>query len=310
MIRSKIIADSRNPSGSRLTTFQLTYPRMIHAETLTHRSFSRNAASSRAIPVHKMLDAVASNPATPVYWGSNQSGMQAGEQLAGDELLEAHADWIAASEDAMRNCRVLNDSKLHKQIANRVLEPFSHITVIVTAEEKGLRNFFSLRAHEAAQPEFQVLAYMMLHAWLNAKPVELAWGDWHMPFGNMHPEDMDLTEEQRLKVATGRIARVSYLTHDGLRDAAKDIELHDRLKTSGHWSPFEHCAQAELGVGYSNFGETDWLQYRKMFSNECAAPTNEELRARLDNMPEWAEDVVKQMQFEQAAEAGALWVSA
>jgi thymidylate synthase ThyX len=85
MISAKIIADSISESeyGDRITTFELEYPRFIHGELMTHRLFSRNAASSRAIPINKMMDQVLTAPAMPVEWGLNKSGMQAEEMLKG-----------------------------------------------------------------------------------------------------------------------------------------------------------------------------------------------------------------------------------
>lgn len=276
-VPAKLLADSVTPEGNRLTTFELTYPRMIHSEIMTHREASRNAASSRAIPVHKMIKAVTEQPALPVYWGRNQSGMQAGGPLDQDEELHALEQWLAGRDLAVQVCRGLVDGGLHKQISNRVLEPWMHITVIISLAERGMRNLFGLRCHKDAQPEFQHVAFHALDLWLNNEPQNLDWAQWHMPMA----EDLtDMATIVKLKVATGRIARVSYLTHEGQRDPAEDIVLHDRLKDSGHWSPFEHCAQAIPGAQGSNFGP-HWLQYRKTFANECQAPTDAELRERL-----------------------------
>lgn len=288
MISAEIIKDSTTPGGNRLTTFLLTYPRFIHAEFMTHRCFSRNASSSRAIPIQKMIEAVQDTYAAPEFWGKNQSGMQALEQLTGPQKTMAETWWDQCVVDAVTNVQYMAEcgADLHKQIANRVLEPFSHITVIATASEKGLRNFFALRAHKDAQPEFQVLAYRMLHPYLHSIPNELEWNQWHTPFDKDIGGNFD---ELRLKICTGRIARVSYLTHDGIRDPDSDITLHDRLKDSGHWSPFEHCAkasQAGFGGSPSNFGP-NWFQYRKQFYQECGAPTDEHLWKVLEERPTW-----------------------
>lgn len=295
MTDAKIICDSITPDGNRLTTFVLTYWRAIHSEFMTHRCFSRNASSSRAIPISKMIEAVETEPALPVFWGTNQAGMQAAEQLKGPELDIAKMEWKLARNRAVDSCNTLNASKLHKQIANRVLEPFAHITVVATSSERGLLNMFGLRAHKDAQPEYQVLAYKMLKCWLKSKPNKLDFGQWHVPFYENptvfgpNPTDLD-----QLKIATGRIARVSYLTHDGVRDESKDIELHDRLAASGHWSPFEHCAMAiKTDLLYSqqrsNFGN-NWLQYRKTFiDTECQEPTIAQLKENLKNAPKWAQ---------------------
>jgi thymidylate synthase ThyX len=281
-ITAELLLDSITPKGNRLTTWILRYPRFIHAEFMTHRAFSRNAASSRAIPIHKMRAAVERCPATPEFWGTNKPGMQAGSQLDGVDRDKARLAWNNAALEASILCGYLNNLGLHKQIANCLLEPFAHITVIMTTGEAGLLNFFGLRAHPDAQPEFQVLAYKMLELYLSSHPDALSWGDWHVPFGG----DV-VTSPDRLKIATGRIARVSYLTHDGVRDLDKDIELHDRLATSGHWSPFEHCAQAsDSSSSVSNLGPR-WHQYRKNFVNEVQHLDRAALTQRLSNRPNW-----------------------
>jgi thymidylate synthase ThyX len=287
VITVTIRADSITPSGNRLTTWELTYPRFVHSEVMTHRGASRNASSSRAIPISKMLAMVRSNPAMPEFWGKNQSGMQALEQLPEPLRKHCRAVWAEAADDA---CLAVSYTQakldLHKQLANRLLEPFAHITVVFTMAEACARNFFALRAHPDAQPEFQVLAYRMLKSWLNHEPKLLEWNEWHLPFSDdlaFSPGMIDLV----LKICTGRLARVSYLTHDGIRDPDEDIKLHERLASSGHWSPFEHCAQATAdNVPTSNFGQ-NWHQYRKQFSTELRQPTNEELEKALEERPNW-----------------------
>lgn len=168
MIKTSILADSVNPSGVRLTTFLLTYPRFIHSEFMTHRVFSRNAASSRAIPVKKMIRAVLDTPAMPVRWGATQKGMQASKDLTGWRKAMCRWVWLRGRDLAVLVARTLLFLRLHKQIANRVLEPWSHITVLATASD--LQNFFALRAHKDAQPEFQVLAFSMLADYLTSTP--------------------------------------------------------------------------------------------------------------------------------------------
>jgi thymidylate synthase ThyX len=280
MIQARIIADSINEAGDRIVTWILTYPRMIHAELMTHRVFSRNAASSRAIPIAKMIEAIRNNPAMPEFWGANQKGMQAAIELAeGYEREHAVYLWLDAADYAADYAKKLADHGVHKQIANRVIEPWSHITVLMTTTDH--LNFFGLRAHKDAQPEFQVLAYMMLEEYLWHQPQALANGEWHIPFGDQMPEG--ITHDQRLKIATARAARVSYLTFEGTIDPEKDYALHDGLAKGGHWSPFEHCAQAKPGSTEGNF--TGWLQYRKFFPNENRADTN--LSEILDGMPDW-----------------------
>lgn len=186
MITAKIIKDSWNPTGQRLTTYIVTYPRFIHAEIMTHRMFSKNSASSRAIPAKKMRETISAEPATPEWWGKNQSGMQAEAQLEGTELESVKALWEAGLEHSEELHEFMERAGLHKQIANRILEPWMHITVLISGTD--WHNFFALRAHPAAQPEFQVLAYRMLDCYLKSQPQQLDWGQWHIPFEDRMPE--------------------------------------------------------------------------------------------------------------------------
>ena len=156
-ITAKIIADSISViTGIRLTTMELSYHRYIHSEFMTHRMFSRNASSSRAIPIKKLLEQVKNDPMMPIHWGSNKPGMQAGEELKGEDLHVAQREWINAANNAVDTASHLQELGLHKQIANRLLEPFLAIKVVVTATE--WENFFKLRIHKDAQPEIQELA--------------------------------------------------------------------------------------------------------------------------------------------------------
>jgi thymidylate synthase ThyX len=256
---SDIVLDSINPNGNRVTTFLLTYPRFIHSEIMTHRVFSRNAASSRAIPITKVLDQVAKNPAGPVRWGKNGKGMQDHGEFVGEEIKQAEEIWIDSANRAIESANALNAIGLHKQIVNRVLEPFMWMTTLVTATE--WENFFSLRLHKDAQPEFQYLAYIMLKAYLESEPSKKEWGEWHIPFCD---KIEDVPTEVKLKIATAMAARTSYLKiGDMNRDA--DIKLHDVLAENGHWSPFEHSCYAGM-ESRSNF--SGWVQYRSMFANE------------------------------------------
>jgi thymidylate synthase ThyX len=279
MIEAKIILDSINPTNDRITSWLLTYPRFVHAELNTHRVFSRNASSSRAIPIKKMLEAVKTNPAMPVFWGKNQAGMQAKEQLD-DTIFDqfrfidgkmtpltrlgaAKHDWLVARDLAVAQVEKLEELGLHKQLSNRLLESWMHITVLVTSTD--FENFFSLRAHEDAQPELGALAYKMLDLYNASEPQKLDVGEWHIPFGDKMPENAELNTQ--LKISTARCARTSYLSFDGEMDQDKDFAIHDKLSCSGHWSPFEHPAQALDGsIQSGNF--VGWKQYRKNFPSE------------------------------------------
>ena len=262
MIEAKILLDSVNSNGNRLISWILTYPRFIHSEFMTHRVFSRNAASSRAIPIDKVIKNIQDNPAMPHVWGLNQKGMQSGELASDEARAQGEEVWLAARDYAIDHARKLQDLGFHKQIVNRVLEPFSHMTVIATATQWD--NFFALRAHPAAQPEFQILANKMLDEFKRNKPNLLKENQWHIPFGDRMPDG--ITEQEQLKVATARCARISYLTFEGAIDLQKDYELHDRLLSDGHMSPFEHCAMANQGGRSGNF--VGWTQYRKFLPNE------------------------------------------
>jgi thymidylate synthase ThyX len=261
---SRVLADSVNPAGCRLTTLEVTYPRFIHAEILTHRSHSRNSASSRAIPVNKLLERIENHPVIPLHWGKNQSGMQAYEVLTPFEESECQRIWLEARDDAVRHAKALMALGLHKQIANRLLEPFMWITVILSATD--WRHFYALRCHEAAEPHFQKIAGMMRETMAASTPKQLAAGEWHLPLTGF-PGDEALSLEDLIKVSTARCARVSYLTHNNERDVQADIDLHDRLHTGNHWSPFEHVAETlQSNMRHGNF--KGFRQYRKFFPLE------------------------------------------
>jgi thymidylate synthase ThyX len=269
-ISARVIADSihhHGPRPSRLTTFELRYPRFIHAEFMTHRMFSRNSASSRAIPIEKMIRDVLDDPAVFVFWGRNQKGMQAIDEMTTGETARARDEWLSARDAAVHHARLLLQMGLHKQNVNRLLEPWMHITVIASATD--FANFYNLRCHSAAQPEMRVLAEMMRDAHTDSVPVDRTHlqdaEEWHLPLVT-DSERVELGADA-IKVSVGRCARVSYLTHDGVRDPAADIELHDRLCASGHWSPTEHVARiSELTYHSGNF--YGWMQYRKTRTNE------------------------------------------
>lgn len=264
MIKAEILLDSVSKSGVRLTTFVLTYPRFIHSEIMTHRVFSRNAASSRAIPVKKMIEDIRKEPAMPVYWGKNQSGMQAKEELDESTKDAAKQIWLDACEGAIANAEKLMALGLHKQIANRILETWFHMRTVVTASE--FLNFYGLRRHPDAQPEFKALADCMWNAHEASTPQVKSTGEWHLPFVRDDEWWMDLDLLKKISVA--RCCRVSYLNLDGTNpDIEKDINLHTKLVESGHMSPFEHaaCCTGDRQY-YGNF--RGWKQYRKYIPNE------------------------------------------
>jgi hypothetical protein len=230
--------------------------------------FSRNSASSRAIPIDKMLEKIETDPVIPVWWGKNQKGMQAQEALSPEEETEARAIWLLARSQAVGFAKTLRDQGVHKQLVNRVVEPWMWITVLVTATE--FDNFFHLRCHPDAQPEIRHIAEMAKKLFDESQPHRIEAGWWHLP---LVTDQDQLTMagyavEDLVKICVGRCARVSYLTHEGKRDPAADIGLHDRLAESGHLSPFEHPATAlENPTAWSgNF--QGWKQYRKTIAFE------------------------------------------
>lgn len=289
-IYAKVVADSISEvSDVRLTTLELHYPRFIHSEFMTHRMFSRNASSSRAIPVAKMIEQVKNYPAMPIHWGKNQPGMQAKEECkaaidigswdTGPDWHQNYQVWAMAAEECIYYARLFTDAGYHKQIVNRLLEPFQFITVVVTATEWD--NFFKLRMHPDAQPEIQELARCMKKAMTVSEPYRLEPGQYHTPYvGNGYslPEgDFSIIPslEDNIKCSVARCARVSYLNHDKSEPAAeKDKVLHDDLLSAGHMSPFEHVATPMRvceGVTHTdnddyywsgNFRE--WAQYRQL----------------------------------------------
>lgn len=310
-ITAKVIADSFNPRLRRLTTFELKYPRFIHAEFMTHRHFSRNASSSRAIPVSRQIQAIKDDTAMPIHWGKNQPGMQAREEqnalvygsCGSLDMVMNEVDgvtreeaWCEARDRAIEVAEDFHAAGYHKQIVNRILEPFSHITVVCTSTQYD--NFFGLRRHPDAQPEIKALADAMYEARCASIPTILQAGQWHLPYVDdytldtvhemMYDPDEQLTEEEAtqllLKISTARCARVSYKTHDGeFPTLEKDLELYEQLVGSQplHASPAEHQAtpdeigfnSAELPV-YLNehlHGNLSggWIQYRKTLPGEC-----------------------------------------
>lgn len=240
-LEAKVILDSVSPEEIRLTTMEVTYHRMIHSEFMTHRAKSRNSASSRAIPIEKQIKKIKEEIAMPVEFGSNQGGMQAGPPLEGWELHKAKMAWIKAAERAVESAEELLELGVHKQVTNRILEPFMWHTVIVTSVD--YQNFFGLRCHPDAQPEIRAIAELMKEAYDLSNPKELGWDDWHTPY--IQPDEVSsMFIDEACKISAARCARVSYLTHDGVRDHSADYKLFDRLISAmpRHDSPLEHVA--------------------------------------------------------------------
>jgi len=251
---AKVICDSVCPNHARLTTFVVTMPRIVLAEFNTHRMFSRNSASSRAIPVERMLNLIQENPYVPTHWGKNQKGMQAYEEVAREERHVAQQNWLRGLDCALRSVRALQDVGIHKQTTNRLLEPFMWHTVLVTATEWD--NFWHQRDHEAAHPDIRKVARLMRDAYEQSTPKDLAHSEWHLPF--IEQDDIELAQRMAVssagssqsvgaesilkKVSAGRCAAVSYMRQEE-KDFAKDIARCEGLVVNGHMSPLEHVAR-------------------------------------------------------------------
>lgn len=308
LIQAKVICDSVSPSGERLTTVEVEFHRFILPELNTHRVFSRNYQSSRAIPVQKMIDQVRENPAIPVHWGKNQAGMQADvesdafvfwpwcEHIDDPEGGTAEQSWKYAARNAALMAQAMHDAGYHKQVVNRLLEPFMWTKGIITADQKGWDSFFALRCHPAAQPEIQALAYKIQGAMEESKPRELKYGQWHLPYVNwkeFSPETKELSViynegqgikrmitplQNAIKISTSCTAQVSYRRLDDSLEKAEKIYDMLNLPEDGvypedppHFSPAEHVAKC-VGPEYSsvcvksfsgNFNCESFLQYRQ-----------------------------------------------
>ena len=259
-ISAKVLEASCNQyTDTNLFTLELRYPRFIHAEFMTHRVFSRNASSSRAIPIGKQIDAVERNPVFPSEWGTNKPGMQAGDRLARSVQTDAENVWAKACIDAISAARKLKDLGVHKQLANRLLEPFAYITVIVSATEWS--NFFDLRISELAQPEIRILAEQIKAEMEAIEPVVSKIGYVHAPYLS-EKERATYEPDVLMMISAARCARVSYLNHDGMEPSVdKDLALAQRLFADRHASVFEHQAFPMSTFGYSR-NLKDWHQHR------------------------------------------------
>jgi hypothetical protein len=299
------LASSVHHADERLRgdTFELRYPRAIHSELMTHRVFSRNASSSRAIPVKKLISDVMTDPFIPIHWGKNQKGMQAYEtqdaliHLGEDEynkrmdvfgvFLNEQA-WLHARDRVVKVAEGFAKAGYHKQIINRMLEPWAHINVVLTGTQ--FANFFALRDHPAAEPHIRKLAGEMKHVYINRtrNMTELRPGHWHLPY--VYPDDGDDLREystnNNIDIHKAAIiksvaccASVSYKTVDGeIMNMDRAKRIYDSLlaDTPIHASPAEHQFTADsrtiLGKWFNpelggNLGP-GWIQYRKTLPQE------------------------------------------
>jgi thymidylate synthase ThyX len=373
MIKAKIVADSINEFDDRITTFECTFPRIILAEVNTHRMFSRNSASSRAIPFKRMVEMVQENPFIPLAFQKDHKGMQGNKYIQNSVSLSIRKkQWLEARDKAVESAIQLHtplselykehseyenyiwedEEPVTKQLCNRILEPFMWHTALITSTE--VENFFHLRSPQygghhprlgesyyrskkdtikalkrvdvntdnlnvdivsaiewlkinqgGAEIHMMSLTESMWDVYNESTPIQLNAGKWHIPYGDNIDTNIFLTEQitvphdhleqdfenLKIKIATARCARLSYQTlGDNPRVNYKsDIELHNRLASMGHWSPFEHCARAMTDIEYNenrkgclnnnwallSHDTAGWsgnfkgfIQYRKMFQDE------------------------------------------
>lgn len=296
-VSAKVIKDSISPDGVRITTLELEYPRIIHSEFMTHRVFSRNSASSRAIPVSKVIELVESNPAMPVHWGKNQAGMQAKEELDDLNKEAVRQLWLEAAKQAVSIAKVMADIGGHKQVVNRILEPFQHMKVVVTSTEWA--NWDWLRDHPDADPTIHALAKEMKRVRNESTPEELFYGEWHLPYvtserskvyaeRNYFDEHGEpITLEQARMISASCCAQTSYRKQDGSLEKAEDIFKKLVESEPCHASPVEHQAAPaersdtrleifEEGITHrckdywtwsGNF--RGWIQFRQLIPNNA-----------------------------------------
>jgi hypothetical protein len=262
-ISVKIIEDSCSPTGDRLTTLECTFHRFILPEVNTYRMWSRNAASSRAIPLNKRIEEVRNNPAMPVEWGKNQRGMVAEENLDDDATYECRQVWLEAADAACDYAAYLSSMKLHKQIASRILEPFLWHTSVISATD--FSNCFKQRIHSDAQPEFRELAKIMKLEIDASIPKFVNYGEWHLPYVD-DDEKLELQIEDLQKISVARVARSSYL-NQSKKDIEADLALYDRLISADppHLSPFEMVATPRTDNSLKPSGNfAGWAQLRHL----------------------------------------------
>lgn len=281
-ITAKVVCDSVTEQGIRLTTFEIEYPRFIHGEMMTHRMLSKNSSSSRAIPIQKMLDQIESNMAIPIYWGKNKSGMQAVEEVSKFDEAKSVLNWERSYNYVKDRVENMVEIGLHKQVPNRLTEPFQMMKVVITGTDWD--NFFNLRIHPDAQPEICMLAYKMYKAMQESKPIELKVGEWHLPYVDKydipvtysdqggyeyetgyhtfyydsevgHTCEQVLTLEQAIKLSAASCASVSYRTEGmTLEKAEKIFDMLIKAEVI-HASPFEHLATPIVEV-WDKTGDT------------------------------------------------------
>lgn len=291
---AQIILASKSIDGIPLLTFQTHYWRPIHSELKTHRSFSGNSRSSRAVPVTRLL----AEPIFLPHFMQNRPGMTSITELPEEDLNEANSIWYKLANETRTAVRRLHELDVHKQWANRPLEWFGWIDSLYTSTDWA--NFYALRIDKAAQPELQSLAGLMFQAMMNIEYQILKPGEWHLPYIDQldwetaRREAFDDGEENRRstpydqwynitgkmkEISAARCARVSIKPFDGNADyTAEKLRLQTLLTSPVHASPFEHQATPDelaepedpgIWMNPQLHGNFDgWIQHRKQIPNE------------------------------------------
>lgn len=272
---AKVVLDSISEDDARLVTFELTYPLIVHNEFLTHRmvsrtdsmwlDFSRNASSNRALPSNTLVQQVLDDPYIPPEFRRSTRGMVAGEPLDQHASDDARRHWLRARDAAVQRCRMLEDTKVHKQWRNRLLMPFQWITVVATANAELWEHFFRLRDHPAAQPDIAHVAGMAHEHYRASAPDLVCYYGWHLPYITWEEwavAHIDLETAQKVSVA--RCARTSYLRQGELVPLRDDLRLYDDLTSSDppHESPLEHVATPALIASQRCGNVIGWIQLR------------------------------------------------
>ena len=251
----RVVLGSENPAGKRILTIVARYQRLFHQELLTHKDLTRNASSSRAIPFRKMLKLTRQDMAAPMHWGKNQPGMQADVELTGFARWAAIFMWHLTGHIVLSLAWLMSFTGVHKQVINRMIEPWTYINVQITAT--NWRRMLNLRLDKAAQPEFRALAKLIASAVEDATYQKLQWGEWHLPW--IDPKS-HLTLRCKKNASAARSARLSYTPIGEVKmNIQKDLKLADDLLEQLHLSPFEHQAMAAQ-ANYANL--QGWRNYR------------------------------------------------
>lgn len=280
MTTAKILADSINGTGSRLTTFEVEVPKYVLGQLAKHRQLSMNFESSRAKPFWRVLEQVVHDPYIPTRFGKYSSGMQPVGYFNQNEVIGIIEEWVTSAHsaahqaidvgyrdddqgvysEAHRRLRLAvwngktldwfkdNPPEVAKELLNRILEPYMKVKGVVSATEWD--NFIQLRANPEAQDDINYLAQDINRLLAENNPTFVSAGACHLPDLGKNPTEV-----------VENIARVSYGNHRSTTKREPGA-LYEQLAESGHWSPFEHVALVQ-GNGKSNF-HSSWTQLRQI----------------------------------------------